>query len=357
MFRGCTQVTAVDVNYWGVTFARDSDRFYATIATSGKTYLIEGSVGHRRAHVLHENVECPSLSPDGTRIAYKTRTGSASAPWRLTVLDLATMRETPLGEARSVDDQVEWLDDAHVLYGVDGAVWKANADGTGEPQRYIARADSPAAVRWSAPPREKRPGPAVPQATCAGSSDRLGRRAARGPGAPRADVRGPGAPRARLARRALGGRVGLGIQRLRVIDLDTGDQPIYNEDGSVVVVLNGEIYNYAELRASLRRTRPPLRHQGRHRGDRPPLRGARGRLRAPAARDVRASRSGTRRRQRLLLARDRVGKKPLFYALRDGVLSFASELRALLAGPRGPARGRPRRRSTPTSPTATSPPR
>ena len=64
------------------------------------------------------------------------------------MLDLATMRETPLGEQRSVDDQAEWLDDGHVLYGVDGAVWEADADGTGEPQRFIARADSPAAVRW-----------------------------------------------------------------------------------------------------------------------------------------------------------------------------------------------------------------
>ena len=153
VFRGSKQVTATDVNYWGVTFARDSDRFYATLATGGKTYLIEGSVSQRRAHVIHENVECPSLSPDGTRIAYKKRTGSSSAPWHLTVLDLATMRETPISDERSVDDQVEWLDDAHVLYGIDGAVWEANADGTGEPQRYIARADSPAAVRWSAPPR------------------------------------------------------------------------------------------------------------------------------------------------------------------------------------------------------------
>jgi hypothetical protein len=153
VFHGSKQVTAIDVNYWGVTFGRDGDTFYATLATGGKTYLTQGSIGQRRAHVIHDNVECPSLSPDGTRIAYKKRTGSSSAPWHLTVLDLATMRETPISDARSVDDQVEWLDDAHVLYGVDGAVWKANADGTGEPQRYVARADSPAAVRWSAPPR------------------------------------------------------------------------------------------------------------------------------------------------------------------------------------------------------------
>jgi hypothetical protein len=147
VFNGSRQVTAVDVNYWGVTFARDSDHFYATLATGGKTYLIEGSVSERRGRVIKENVECPSLSPDGTRIAYKKRVGSGSA-WHLTVLDLETMRETPLAEQRSVDDQAEWLDDGHVLYGVDGAVWKANADGTGEPTRFAAKADSPAAVRW-----------------------------------------------------------------------------------------------------------------------------------------------------------------------------------------------------------------
>jgi WD40 repeat protein len=148
VLRGGRQVTAVDVNFWGVTFARDSDRFYATLATGGKTYLIRGSVRERLARVIHENVECPSLSPDGTRIAYKKRTGSSAAPWRLTVLDLASMRETPLSDERSVDDQAEWLDDGRVLYGVDGAVWVASADGTGEPRRFIARADSPVAVRW-----------------------------------------------------------------------------------------------------------------------------------------------------------------------------------------------------------------
>ena len=131
------RITAIDVNFWGVTFARDSDRFYATLATGGKTYLIEGSIEARTARVLHENVECPSLSPDGTRIAYKRRTGSATTPWRLTVLDLATMRETPLAETRSVDDQAEWVDDDTVAYGVDGAV----CDGPGGRQRRTAPAD------------------------------------------------------------------------------------------------------------------------------------------------------------------------------------------------------------------------
>jgi hypothetical protein len=146
--RGQRQVTAVDVNFWGVTFARDSDRFYATMATGGKTYLIEGSVQGRSARVVHENVECPSLSPDGSRLAYKRRTRSDATPWRLAVLDLATMRETPLAETRSVDDQAEWLDDDHVLYGIDGTVSVVAADGSGHPRRFMAGADSPAVVRW-----------------------------------------------------------------------------------------------------------------------------------------------------------------------------------------------------------------
>jgi hypothetical protein len=143
------QITAVDVNYWGVTFdPRDSDRFYATIATGGHTYLIEGSVSRRTAHTLHENVECPSVSPEGTRIAYKKRVGPASAPWRLYVLDLRTGHETPLAEQRSVDDQVEWLDGANVLYGVAGAIWTAKADGSGAPRRFVGGAGSPAVVRF-----------------------------------------------------------------------------------------------------------------------------------------------------------------------------------------------------------------
>jgi hypothetical protein len=146
--RGQRSVTAIDVNFWGVTFARDSDRFYATLATGGRTYLIEGSVRARTARVIHENVECPSLSPDGTRVVYKKRGPDGENPWRLTVLDLATMRETPLAETRSVDDQAAWLDDDHVLYGLGGAIWMQRADGHGRPRRFVAHAGSPAVVRW-----------------------------------------------------------------------------------------------------------------------------------------------------------------------------------------------------------------
>jgi hypothetical protein len=142
-------ITAEDVNFWGTTFAPDGDHFYATLATGGRTYLVRGSIRDRTMRTLHENVECPSLSPDGTRIAYKKRVGSRDLPWRLAVLDLATMRETLLSEARGIDDQAEWLDDQRVLYGLDGEIRVVAADGSGEPRRFRAAADSPAVVRWS----------------------------------------------------------------------------------------------------------------------------------------------------------------------------------------------------------------
>src|SRR3954471_11461569 len=121
----------------------------------------------------------------------------------------------------------------------------------------------------------------------------------------------------------------LGIQRLRIIDLETGDQPIFNEDRNVVVVLNGEIYNYRELRSELadrghdfvtRTDTEVIVHLYEELGERCVER----------LRGMFAFALWDRRHRRLLLARDRVGKKPLFYAFRDGELSFASETRAIL---------------------------
>ena len=140
-------VTAEDMNFWGVTFAPGGDRFYATLATGGETYLVHGSVRDRTMRTLYKNVECPSLSPDGTRIAYKKRVRTRDTPWRLTVLDLATMRETPLAEMRGFDDQAEWLDDDRVLYGMHGEVRVVPADGSGAPQKFRSAGDSPAVAR------------------------------------------------------------------------------------------------------------------------------------------------------------------------------------------------------------------
>jgi asparagine synthase (glutamine-hydrolysing) len=123
----------------------------------------------------------------------------------------------------------------------------------------------------------------------------------------------------------------LGHQRLRVIDLETGSQPVANETGDVVAVFNGELYNFAELRREL------VGHEVRGTGDTPVLPHLYEedgpefvhRLRGMFALAVWDAARG-----RLVLARDRLGKKPLVWTrLADGTLAFASELKALLRLP------------------------
>jgi hypothetical protein len=145
-YRDGKRIDAPDFNYWGVTFSADDDRFYATLATAGERYLVEGSIAHRRVRVLRENVECPSLSPDETRIAYKKLVGG-EGDWRLHVLNLRTKSDVILSESRSIDDQAEWQDKRTVLYSDGRDLWSVRADGTGRPKRLLANADSPATLR------------------------------------------------------------------------------------------------------------------------------------------------------------------------------------------------------------------
>ena len=127
------------------------------------------------------------------------------------------------------------------------------------------------------------------------------------------------------------GPAGLAARRLAIIDLQTGDQPIANEDGTVHVVQNGEIYNYPELRGELERAghrfsttgdTEVIVHLYEQHGD-----AFAERLRGMFAIAIWDSRS-----RRLVLARDRYGIKPLYFRAGEGGLEFASELRAL---PRG----------------------
>jgi len=141
---------AADVNFWGVTFAADDRTFYATLATKGRTYLVRGDLRSHTVTTLHTDVECPSLSPDGTRVAFKKRVKGLpkDAPWHLYVLDLRTMRETPLAEPRSVDDQAVWRDAHTIVYALPGDygadLYQVPADGTGRARRISPAAVSPA---------------------------------------------------------------------------------------------------------------------------------------------------------------------------------------------------------------------
>ena len=135
--------------------------------------------------------------------------------------------------------------------------------------------------------------------------------------------------------------IGLGSARLSIVDLATGQQPIRNEDGNVWVVFNGEIFNHAELRTRLqarghrfytRSDTEVLVHLYEDEGP-----GFLGELNGDFALAL-----WDARRERLLLARDRVGIRPLFYATAAGCLTFASEVKALFRDDRLPRELDPR---------------
>ena len=124
--------------------------------------------------------------------------------------------------------------------------------------------------------------------------------------------------------------VGLGFRRLSIIDLSTGEQPIFSEDGTKLVICNGEIYNYKVLRTELQKCGHRFKtnsdvevivHGYEEYGQRV----------VKKLRGMFVFALWDENEKRLLIARDRLGQKPLYYALRKGRLIFASEIKAILA--------------------------
>jgi asparagine synthase (glutamine-hydrolysing) len=126
------------------------------------------------------------------------------------------------------------------------------------------------------------------------------------------------------------GNVGLGMRRLSIIDVSGGHQPIYNEDRSVWVVFNGEIYNFQKLREELE----GRGHTFSTHSDTEVIVHLYEEMGADCVTKLRgmfAIALYDEKRKSLLLARDRLGKKPLYYSISEGRLYFGSEIKAILA--------------------------
>lgn len=141
-----------DRNYWGVTFI-DADRFYATLGTDDGDVIVEGNVQTRRLDFAHSNASCPEVSPDGSTIVAKERRGDG---FQLVAIDTESGTRRDLGETRSVDDQVEWLNETTILYGLPNLeegtsaqpafdIWALDVAAGSAPELFVPFADSPAA--------------------------------------------------------------------------------------------------------------------------------------------------------------------------------------------------------------------
>jgi hypothetical protein len=146
----------VDFNFWGVTFFRDSNAFFATLGTGGRRLLVRGDIARRHMQVVDTDVECPSLSRDERHLVFKRQRKTGSG-WQLWAMDVQSRERWPITEdGQNVDDQAEWLDDQTVIYSVVGSglpetamsLWTSNiARDRGLNQaRYAHAGSSPAIV-------------------------------------------------------------------------------------------------------------------------------------------------------------------------------------------------------------------
>jgi len=143
-------------NFWGVSFGEDGN-FWVTGSFGDQVELLQGNAGDETLQPTGIEGSCPSLSPDGSTLVYKRLLDSGE--YQLVAMDLASGDSWDLGESRPVDDQVEWLDENTILYGMHvegwtgGSVdpefdtWMVDVDPGSQPELFAPQADSPAAVR------------------------------------------------------------------------------------------------------------------------------------------------------------------------------------------------------------------
>ncbi len=142
--------------YWGITFASDEDEIYVTGFFGAKPEVMRGTLNNMTIEPTGWVGSCPSLSPDGKTLVFKELT--ADNTYDLIAVDLETNTKHKLGETRTVDDQVEWLDNDTILYaryqeGGDTAVqpeldiWMLDIAEGSVPELFLPNADSPAVAR------------------------------------------------------------------------------------------------------------------------------------------------------------------------------------------------------------------
>lgn len=145
-------LSSEDQNYWGTTYI-DNQTFYATVGFEGQTNLVFGDVRTGRLDIVHENASCPEVSPNGSTIVAKEQRDQS---FQLVAINAATGERRDLNDARSVDDQVEWVDDNTIVYGLPNPdagttgqpaldIWVLNVNDGSAPRLLLAFADSPAA--------------------------------------------------------------------------------------------------------------------------------------------------------------------------------------------------------------------
>ena len=150
-YDGDDVVRNLDRNYWGVSFV-DNDHFFATVGYDGTTAVVEGRISNSRLDVVFENATCPEVSPDGSTVVAKEQRGDR---FQLVAIDVETGDRRDLGETRSVDDQVEWLDADTIVYGLPNPdegtaaqpvfdVWVLDIEPGASPRLLLPFADSPA---------------------------------------------------------------------------------------------------------------------------------------------------------------------------------------------------------------------